>query len=416
MDFKKPSAKAIKYFNYPDKRINILEGSIRSSKTTISLLKYAWRVKNEQESFGMMTGRTRDTIIRNCIIPLQEMLGDDVIKLNIGRGYCTIYGKLNWILGFNDIRSEFKLRGASLQFAYVDEITLAPKEFTMQLLGRLSHENSALVATCNPDSPYHYIKTDFIDRANDINLNLWHFVLDDNPALPSSYVEALKKEYTGLWFQRYILGLWVLAEGVVYQMFDESRHVRPPEEFNRLTRWAVSVDYGTRNSCVFGLYGIDITTNAAYMVKEFYYDSVKTGRQKTDSEYAADLLNFISGYPVEAVIVDPSALSFITELKQWRRRGIPRVLPAINDVIPGIQTVSKLLNTHRLYIHPRCKNTIREFGAYVWDDKAVLRGEDKPMKVSDHSMDQLRYYCQTWYVKGKFKPTKEDAKGYGGIK
>ena len=407
--------KAREFLAYDGNRLNFLEGAVRSGKTILSLIKWAEYVHDfdTTEAF-LMTGKTERTLLRNVVYPLQKIVGKRHMSINRGDGVVHLFGKTIFLAGANNELSEGKIRGITIAGAYADEITLYPESFVSMLLSRLSVKGAKLYATMNPDSPYHYVKTNYIDRADELGAKVWHFELDDNNALDPEYVEALKKEYTGLWYQRYILGLWVLAEGVIYQMFDESLHVKPPGMSERLTRYAVSVDYGTHNPCVFGLFWIGIVDNTAYMVKEYYYDSIKSGRQKTDQEYASDLRDFIGGYPVEAVIVDPSALSFITELKKWRKQGMPRVIPAINDVLPGIQQVSWMLNNHRLYIHPRCKNTIREFGAYVWDDKAVLRGEDKPKKESDHCQDMLRYYCSTWWKKGK-GPNIDDARGYGGI-
>lgn len=414
LNLQKPKGKAAKFILAPPARLNILHGSVRSGKTLSSILKWIHLVKNEASAECLMVGKTERTLIRNIINPMREMLPESVIHLNEGKGELILYGKRVYLVGANDQRSEAKIRGASLQFAYVDEGTIIPEEFFKMLQTRLSEPNAQLYVTTNPDNPYHWMKTEIIDRAYELNANIWHFTLDDNPYLDPDYVDDLKRSFSGLWYDRYILGLWVLAEGVVYPMFNEAVHVREPEAPERLLRYAVSVDYGTTNPCVFGMYAIDHVTNTAYKLREYYHDSVKTGRQKTDSEYAADMQHFIGGFPVEAIIVDPSATSFITELRRWKPRGMPRVIPADNDVLPGIQAVSNLLNRGKLYIHPRCKNSIREYGAYVWDSKAQARGEDKPLKVNDHCSDETRYFVTTWYGKSH-RVDMDAAKGYGGI-
>jgi len=219
--------------------------------------------------------------------------------------------------------------------------------------------------------------------------------------LARGFVEALKKEYTGLWYKRFILGLWVLAEGVVYDMFDESRHVVDVQallkqrEKQQFRNYFVGVDYGTNNPCTFGLYGYDKGL-PVYLVKEHYYDSAKTNRQKTDSQHADDFQNFIKGIPNLAnIYVDPSALSFISEL---RHRGY-RVTGANNDVLDGIRFVGKLLSNGQFFVDKSCRNIIKEFAAYVWDAKAQAKGEDKPIKANDHCLDQLRYGTFTHFFR-----------------
>lgn len=199
--------------------------------------------------------------------------------------------------------------------------------------------------------------------------------------------------YTGVFFKRYILGLWAMAEGIIYDMFSEERHVKAVLEYVRLLidggRY-VSIDYGTQNATVFLLWnkGRD---GKWYCIREYYYSGRDKGVQKTDSEYAEDLTKFLDGTPIKAVIVDPSAASFITELS---KRGFA-VIQADNDVEDGIRLVATLLNTERLAFSQSCKNTIMEFASYIWDPKAAERGEDKPIKQHDHAMDAMRYFCYT---------------------
>ncbi len=252
------------------------------------------------------------------------------------------------------------------------------------LLTRLSLPGAKLFATMNPEGPYHWMKTDYIDKAKEIGAAVWHFILEDNNALDKEYVESLKREFSGLWFQRYILGLWVLAEGVVYPMWNEAKHVRPTPAGD-LTPVIVSVDYGTTNPSVFLQMARHTPTGRIHVCKEMYHDSVVSG-QLTDGQLADKMEAFL---PKEYlyVVVDPSATSFIVELKS---RGI-RVKEADNSVIDGIQAVCGLLHTDMLGVDPSCQNLKREMGAYIWDSKAQNRGEDKPVKAHDHTQDSLRY-------------------------
>lgn len=292
--------------------------------------------------------------------------------------------------GANDERAEGKIRGMTLAGAYGDEVTLWPESFFKMLLSRLSIPGAKLFATTNPDSPYHWLKRDFLDKS-ELDLRTWHFELQDNPNLAPEYVESLKREYSGLWYKRFVLGLWVQAEGAVYDMWSEECHVvdeMPAPHEARLTY--VGVDYGTTNPCAFLL--VSLAGDTWYVHREYYHDSRAVGRQKTDAEYSKDLAAFMGDLRSRVpVIVDPSAASFIEQL---RRDGF-YVIEANNSVLDGIRAVSTLLEQGRLKVHRSCKNLIREFSAYVWDERAQKRGEDKPLKENDHALDALRYVIWT---------------------
>ena len=387
LKLQKPQGKGAKFILAQPARINILHGSVRSGKTIASIIKWIHLIKNEATAECLMVGKTERTLIRNIINPMQEMLPKSVIQVNKGAGEMILYGKRVYLVGANDARSESKIRGQTLQYAYVDEGTIIPEEFMKMLQTRLSEPGAQLYITTNPDSPYHWMKQELIDAADLIKANVWHFTLDDNPYLDPEYVEALKREFTGLWYQRYIEGLWVLAEGVVYPMWDEAKHVRPAPTGD-MENVIVSVDYGVTNPSVFLMGGIHKPTGNVHVMKELYHDSSQSG-QLTDRQLGDLMAGFVDKR-VRYITVDPSATSFIAEL---RSRGYA-VREAINDVIPGIQEVSKLLSLGTLFIDPSCENMRKEFSAYVWDENAQKRGEDKPKKVNDHCCDTLRYLVQ----------------------
>jgi PBSX family phage terminase large subunit len=302
------------------------------------------------------------------------------------------------IVGANDERSQEKIRGRTVAGAYGDEITLWPESFWKMLLSRLSVKGAQFFGTTNPDSPYHYLKTEYLDRAGELDLKRFHFELSDNPNLDPSYVEALRKEYTGLWYDRFIKGMWVQAEGAVYDMWNPEIHVvntrkilgkgrgisagekRTRMAFRGFWRYFVACDYGTNNPCVFGLFAYR-EGSPAYLVKEWHYDGRATGKQKTDGEYRKAMEEFVKGYDILKIYVDPSASSFITELKKSFGN---KVTPAKNDVVDGIRFVSGLLSEGGFFIDEGCTETAAEFSGYVWDAKAQRRGEDVPMKVNDH--------------------------------
>jgi PBSX family phage terminase large subunit len=301
----------------------------------------------------------------------------------------NILGRTLFFVGANDERAQKRIQGSTLAGAYVDEITNIPQGFWQMLLSRLSVPGAQLFGTTNPDSPFHWLKENYLNR-DDLDLKVFSFRLEDNPSLEPHYVESLKKEYSGLWYKRYIEGQWVLAEGCVYDFFDESIHIidAPPAQAKY---YIVGVDYGTTNPTVFTLMGINTSVYPNYWVeREHYYCSKKEGRQKTDTEHAEDLKRFIADRNIQTIYIDPSAASFKLECM---RQGITQIHDAENDVIDGIRFVSQLISNGDLKICRGCPQIIREFGSYCWDTKWSEKGEDKPIKAFDHCLDSLRYCC-----------------------
>lgn len=388
------------------KRQNIWEGSVRSSKTISSIVRWIAYVKSAPEGgILLMIGKTQKTLQRNILDVIIEMVGSKNARFNRGTGEFTLFNKKIDTIGASDERAQEKIRGVTCAGAYGDEVSLWPESFYTMLLSRLSVRGAKFFGTTNPDSPYHWLKANYIDRAKELGINVFHFTLDDNLNLDPDYVESLKREYTGLWYKRYILGLWVLADGTVYDMWDDDHHslnvaeILKPRDNQQFQRYFTSADYGTNNPCTFGLYGYDGGKPPIYLVKEYYYDSSKKGRQKTDGEYAKDFLDFLGGIRPVANYVDPSAASFILELQ---RKGL-HVLPADNDVLNGIRFVSNMLHNNLYFVDKSCTETRKEFAGYVWDAKAQKAGEDKPMKQHDHAMDRDRYglytHCKRMGVK-----------------
>lgn len=381
-------------------RMNILDGSVRSGKTISSLVAWIMFVSEAPPGELLMVGKTERTLKRNILDVLEQMVGSRYFKYNLGSGEATLFGRRIYLVGANDMRSEGKIRGLTLAGAYGDEITLWPESFFTMLLSRLSVSGAKFIGTTNPDSPYHWLMKNYLERAGELDLKSWHFSLEDNPNLDPKYVEALKLEYTGLWYKRYILGQWVQAEGAVYDMWDESKHVRPTVD-RPYTQYYVSIDYGTQNPMAFGLWGyVPPSTKANphefesawYKIKEYHYDGRAKGRQKTDEEYYHDLVEFVGELPIRGVIIDPSAASFIATI---RKKGKFVVRKADNDVLEGIRNMATALNTGKILYNDCCKETFREFSSYVWDEKATERGEERPIKQNDHQLDADRYFVNT---------------------
>ncbi len=395
----------------------IADGAIRSGKTLCMSLSYVmWAMETfDQQNFGMC-GKTIGSFRRNVLFWLKLMLrsrGYHVVDhradnlLVVRRGEKENYF---YIFGGKDERSQDLIQGITLAGCFFDEVALMPESFVNQATARCSVDGSKYWFNCNPDGPYHWFKMNWINRAVGYlseeqierakaqniklkNLVYLHFTMDDNLSLSEGIKERYRSEYSGVFFKRYILGLWAAAEGIIYDMFLEEKHVKNILDFYTLlvnrNRY-VSCDYGTQNATVFLLWnkGVD---GVWYCIREYYYSGRDKGKQKTDAEYADDLQKWLDGTKIKAVIVDPSAASFIAELK---KRGY-KVIKANNDVLDGIRLVGTLLNLRQLIFASSCKETIKEFASYVWDDKAVERGEDKPVKEHDHTMDAVRYFVYT---------------------
>lgn len=388
------SDKQAEFFNESNARLNIAAGAVRSGKSYIILLRFMKELQEGPEGNYLVTGKSERTCLMNVIEPLQEFTGGK-IRYNRGMGEFNLFGKKVYVVGANDERAEGKIRGATFAGALVDEITILPQSYFRMLLSRLSIEGSKLFGGTNPDSPLHWLKTDFIDKFEDDPEQLRHFKfeLDDNPSLGESFKNALKKEYQGLWYKRFILGDWVLAEGAIYDFFDTSQHVvsKPP---TYAKYYLLGIDYGTSNPFAATLIGFnDDVRPSLWVEKEYYWDSKAMGYQKTDAEYALDIQRTFEGYPIRLIYLDPSAKSFEIEL---RRNKMP-IKQAKNDVLDGIRHVGTLLSQGNLVICRNCTNLIKEIEGYVWDEKAVRRGEDQPLKQRDHAVDAMRYVLYSHY-------------------
>lgn len=336
----------------------------------------------------LLVGKTERTLARNLLDPLRELWGGSMVSQIHGDGTVDLFGRRCYVAGANDEKAITKIQGMTLVYAYGDEFTTWPESFFQMLRSRLSLPGACFDGTCNPEGPYHWAKLELFDKADGVSTRAWHFVLDDNPFLDPAFVAALKSEYTGLWYKRYILGLWVAAEGAVYDMFDESLHV--VDELPTLRRWWTGIDYGTVNPTVFLLFGVGVD-ECLYVVDEWRWDSTQQGgRQKTDQQYSQELRAFLARWKQVPAwqFVDPSAASFITQLYHDQ---LPNVAYADNTILDGIRRVGTLFAAGKLRIHRRCKGLIQELSGYVWDAKKQKLGEDEPLKQADHGPDATRY-------------------------
>lgn len=376
----------------------ICDGSVRAGKTVVMSLSFIiWAMETFNEETLGMAGKTIGALRRNVITPLKRMLKSRGYKVKDHRADNLLVisrnGKTNYfyLFGGKDESSQDLIQGITLAGMFFDEVALMPQSFVNQATARCSVEGSKLWFNCNPAGPYHWFKLEWLDKLEEKNALHLHFTLDDNLSLSEKVKQRYYRMYSGVFFKRYILGLWVLAEGIIYDMFSKDEHVVPTEP-RPYEKYYVSCDYGTKNPTTFGLWGF--FDGVWYKVKEYHYDGRKRGKQKTDQEYYEDLVEFIADvekYRFKGVIVDPSAASFIALLKKNRIK----VIKAKNDVLDGIRNVATALNKGVILYNDCCEETFREYSSYVWDDKAVERGEDKPVKQNDHQMDADRYFVNT---------------------
>ena len=393
-----PSPKQRKFVTGSTRRINIAHGSVRSGKTIASLVRWVDFIRHAPPGNLAMVGKTERTLKRNVLDPLVDLIGARHCRVVVGSGEAWILGRRVYLVGANDERSITKIQGLTLLGAYGDELCTWRESFFAMLLSRLSEHGAKFFGTTNPDSPAHWLKRQYLDRAKTLDLYAERFRLDDNTSLDPAYVAALQREYTGLWHRRYILGEWVAAEGAIYDILDLTAggpHVT--SQIPDIARWWVGIDYGTANPFVALLIGE--ATDHLVVAREWRWDSAVQRRQLTDAQYSERIADWLDhgaagiGGPderidVDRTFIDPSAASFI---RQTYVDGWAGVVAADNSVLDGIREVASLLAAGRLRIHESCHGLLDELAGYSWDPKAALRGEDRPLKIADHGADALRY-------------------------
>lgn len=389
----------------------IADGAIRSGKTVSMSLSYTmWSMANYDGQNFIMAGKTISSFKRNVLQNLKLMLtsrgyhwiyhisGDFPNMLEVSRNGRTNYF---YIFGGKDEGSQDLVQGITAAGAFFDEVALMPESFVNQATARCSVEGATWWFNCNPAGPMHWFKLEWIDKRIKKRLLYLHFTMDDNLSLSEKVKEKYRAMYAGVFYLRYIKGLWAVAEGLIYTMLtDDNLYTdqERPVALKNTAMKAITVDYGTTNPCVFLEVWDDGQT--IWIEQEYRWDSRSeearrsANPQRTDAQYADDMTEFMGMEPQNQcmVVVDPSAASFITEL---RSRGL-YVKPANNEVADGIRVVGSLLAKRNIRINKdNCKGLISEMQSYVWDDKAAERGEEKPVKQKNHGPDALRYYCYT---------------------
>ncbi|MBF0702314.1 MULTISPECIES: PBSX family phage terminase large subunit [Bacillota] len=390
---------------YKDKFAIIADGSVRAGKTVIMSFSYVrWAMMNfDGVNFGM-AGKTIGSLRRNVIRDLKRMLISEHyhVKDNQSENMLTVSknGKTNYffLFGGTNEASQDLVQGITLGGFFFDEVALMPESFVAQATSRLSVEGSKAWFNCNPDSPYHWFKLQWIDQLAKKNAIRIHFLMKDNPSLSEETLRRYDSMYSGVFYLRYILGQWAMADGLVYDNFDREKMVVDiPKEPVWEKQW-ISIDYGTQNATVFKLWSLFKGT--WYNNAEYYYSGRETGRQKTDEQYIDDLEDFFFEHDLSRknvkLIVDPSAASF---KKALRNRGFG-VVNANNNVLDGVRFMMTQMNLGKMKWTEASQHTLKEFGSYMWDKKAADRGEDAVVKEHDHCLDADRYFAmKVLYVK-----------------
>ena len=368
----------------------ICDGAVRSGKTICLSLSFVfWSMKSYSDQNFALCGKTIKSLEHNVVIPLLAVLRKEGFACDYKSSKSLVvisYGnKQNryYLFGGKDKGSAALIQGITLAGVFFDEVALMNRNFVEQALARCSVEGAKQWFNCNPEYPEHWFNCEWILKAKERNALYLHFVMQDNPSLSAKVLERYQKLYSGAFYKRYVLGEWSAVHGAVYPMFSVDDHV--VDAIPKCERYVISCDYGIVNPASFGLWGK--SGGKWYRIKEYYYDSKVCGLQKTDEEYAEEMDNLAGENKIDAVIIDPSASSFIECIK---RRGKYNVVPAKNNVSHGIRLVGGKLKSGNMLIHKCCTDCIREFSLYRWNINAQC---DVPVKKNDHAMDDMRYFA-----------------------
>ena len=376
---------------YESRDAIICDGAVRSGKTLCLGISFAaWALCRFQDRSFAICGKTVRSLKRNLITTLLPALheagfrcemkaAENRIDISCGK-HCNRF----YLFGGRDEGSSALIQGITLSGVLFDEVALMPRSFVEQALARCSVEGSKFWFNCNPENPQHWFYREWIRQAERRNALYLHFTMEDNPSLSPQIRARYRGLYAGMFYERFVLGKWVAAQGLVYPFMTDAMLCAAPGDCES---YAVSCDYGTVNPSSFGLWGKK--GGVWYRVDEYYYDSRSAGSQRTDEEHYAGLEQLCGKREIESVVVDPSAASFIEVI---RRHGRYRVLPAQNEVLDGIRRVSVALKQGDVKICRNCADAVREFGLYRWNDD---RNRDAPVKENDHAMDDIRYFVTT---------------------
>lgn len=405
IDVLSPKQRQIFEFAKSENSFLIADGAVRSGKTMcMSVAFVLWAMANFNDCTFAICGKTVGSAERNIIVPLMAVDGIKN-KCTYHRSDRYLEVKLNgrtnrfYVFGGKDESSYTLLQGITLAGVLLDEVALMPQSFVNQALARtFTYPNKKIWFNCNPEGTLHWFNVEWVQKADNgerQGVTHLHFLMDDNPIMTPEAIAQATREFSGVFYQRYILGLWVVAEGIVYDMFDNAQHIVDGVETEG--DYFISSDFGIQNATVFLLWRKERGSERWICENEYYYSGRENKIQKTVEQLVEGMETILQrmedGTIIQPrqIVVDPSAAALIVAL---RRKGY-HVVPAVNDVLDGISDVSTMLKQNRLALDRRCKNTINEFGVYAWDSKAAARGIDAPVKENDHAMDAIRYFVKT---------------------
>lgn len=370
----------------------ICDGAVRSGKTLCMSLSFiCWAFYSFTDTSFALCGKTIASLRRNVVTPLLPVLTElgFICNYKISRNYLEITRQnvtnRFYLFGGRNESSASLIQGMTLGGIMLDEAALMPRSFVEQALARCSLENAKYFFNCNPEHPYHWFYMEWIKKCDEKNMLYLHFTMEDNPSLSKAVINRYKNLYSGAFYERFVEGKWVTADGLVYPMFSFNRHVKRCDD--KFSEYYLSCDYGTVNPFSLGLWGR--SSDGWYRIDEYYHSSRDMGVQLTDEEYYTQLEKLADGKRITALIIDPSAASFIQTV---RRHGKFTVIKAENDVLTGINRVCQALKNDEIFFYPNCGDTLREFSIYRWDS-SIKR--DAPKKENDHAMDDIRYFVST---------------------
>lgn len=400
MRFNSVSQKQAEIFRFPHENYDALicDGAVRTGKTimmTVSFLEWAM---NEFSGVNFaICGKTVRAAERNIVMPLLSLRSvtrkyDISYTRSVSLMTAKRRGRVNYfyVFGGKDESSYMLIQGITLAGVLFDEVALMPQSFVEQAIARtLSVDAAKLWFNCNPDSPMHWFYREWVLQPEKHHAKHIHFLMEDNPGLSPEAVERAKASFAGVFYDRYILGKWVAAEGLIYPDVANGQGIVDPEPRDYV-KYCVSIDYGTLNPFSAGLYGL--CKGVWYRFDEYYHSGRETRRQLTDAEYYAEVVKLAGKRYISEIVIDPSAASMIAEI---RKHGRFTVRQANNDVLDGIRETATAFKSGRLKVTKNCSGALMEFSAYRWDDK---KQEDKPVKENDHAMDEIRYFVNTVMV------------------
>lgn len=377
----------------PDSRYEAIlcDGAVRSGKTlAMGIGFFLWSMTCFRGQSFAVCGRSVGSVRRNLlesVLPWLRAMGMQVTEKASRNLLLVRFGPREnrfYLFGGKDEAAQGSIQGMTLAGVLLDEAVLMPRSFVEQACARCSVAGSRIWMNCNPEGPQHWLYLEWVCKAEQRGCLYLHYTMQDNPALTERIRRRYERLYSGVFYRRFVLGLWTQAEGRVYDFFGPEM-VRPVPS-GEFRRWVISCDYGTVNPASFGLWGWQ--DGVWYRVGEFYFDSRREGRQMTDAEYLQALLQLKGSRTLEAVVVDPSAASFLEVL---RRQGLP-VRKAVNEVLSGIRLTAQALKDGRIVLTDNCPDCLREMELYVWQERG---SREQVLKKNDHAMDDMRYFVST---------------------